>query len=194
MMSATTSWQLGRSILDRPPASRNFRGKWSKPAIHGYWRQSICRCRPGFWQLSFLNEVFLLLLTALVWIASAGALNDGSFGRWLSAGTVFLTPLWFYAFFILKDRDCAYPKACSCSDSYAPGGGGPLRAWLLTGASAFALLPLRSPLLLQDMGVAIGAVTARLMAPGRIWRRLAALVVGLPAMGALLLVASDPDG
>lgn len=146
---------------------------------------------PGVLGLKFFN-VFLLLLTALVWYRIGGALNDGSFGRWLSAGTVFLTPLWFYAFFILKDLAIVLIQSLFLLGLVRTWRGGPLRAWLLTGASAFALLPLRSPLLLQDMGVAIGAVTARLMAPGRIWRRLIVLVVGLPAMGALLLVASDP--
>lgn len=163
--------------------------------------------QPGYpWLLSLLNaltghdllvykllNLFLLILLALTWYRIGLALESARFARLMLVGIICLTPLWYYFFFLLKDLLIALLQSYFVLTV--------VKIWSvpripsLAGAavSCLALLALRTPLLVQNAAVLLGAVTSKAFARGVRGPRLAPHLVAVLSVVAAIPVVTNPE-
>lgn len=169
-----------------------FAGVLEQP---GYpWLLSIVNIFTGPDLLAYklLNLCFLILL-ALTWYRIAALLESPTFGRGVLISILFLTPLWYYVFFLLKDLTIALLQSLFLLGVVQQWRRNSLLPWLLIGAATAALLPLRSPLIVQNMAVLVAVLTLRLLGRERRSGRILALIFGGVLAAGLLVVASSPE-
>ncbi len=162
--------------------------------------------QPGYpWLLSLLNLVvepdlltyklvnlLVLILIALVWYRIGLILGDSTFGRTIAAGTLALTPLWFYVFFLRKDLVIVLLQSLFLLGLVQQWRQNRLDAWFLVGAATLLLLPFRTQLVLQNVAVAIGSIVLALAGNSRSQYRRWSLILGIPVMVGLLAAAANP--
>lgn len=162
--------------------------------------------QPGYpWLLSLLNllvapdllvyklfNLLVLTLLAIVWYRIGVVLGDRGFGRAMAVGVLILTPLWFYVFVLRKDLVIVLLQSLFVLGLVLQWQRNRWQAWFLVIAATLLLLPLRTPLVLQNSAVAIGSVLVFSVAQGKLLRTLPRMVILIAVVAGSLVVASDP--
>jgi len=163
--------------------------------------------QPGYpWLLSILNLVvepdllvyklanlLVLTLVALTWYRIGFVLGDRGLGRAMAAGTLMLTPLWFYVFVLRKDLVIVLLQSLFLLGLVQQWRQNRWGAWLLLGTATLLLLPFRTPLVLQNAAVATGSAILASAKSGRSKRRFWSLLLAIPVIAGLLAAAADPS-
>ncbi len=163
--------------------------------------------QPGYpWLLSLLNfftgpdllaykllNLLFLILTALTWYRIAVLLEGRKFGRVVLIGTLLLTPLWYYAFFLLKDLVITLLQSLFLLGLVQQWASRGLRTWLVIGISTFFLLLFRVHLVLQNVAVLFSTLTFMVFARGRRGLRLLPLIIGSIVAWGVLNVARNSE-
>lgn len=139
-----------------------------------------------------LFNLLLLISCGLVWYRIGIVLRSPAFGRALMVGILLTTPLWYYVFFLLKEMSIVLFQSLflwGLVESYARRS---IRPWLLVAAATVPLTLFRVPLILQNAGVAITALTASNLGRGR-RSGLLPVVAAAAIFALLIIVASNPD-
>lgn len=140
-----------------------------------------------------LFGLFVFVLIALTWYRIGVLLESFRFGRKVLVGILFLTPLWFYTFFLLKDLLVVFLQSLFLLGLLQNWRHPNAKSMLLIGLATLAILPFRAPLLLQNsvvFGVAIFLDLARYKEKSS---RIGRLVFSGLLIFSLLLVASNPE-
>jgi hypothetical protein len=142
--------------------------------------------------LSFkLFNLFLFIVLAIVWYRIGTLLESPAFGRYVFAGVLCLTPLWFYFFVLRKDMCIALLQSTFLL--------GVVKTWqqldrkavvLMAGATLGVLL-LRTYLAAQHVGIFLGVAALGLFAPGKI--KVWLLVSAFLFAGAVLAIGTSPE-
>jgi hypothetical protein len=164
--------------------------------------------QPGYpWLLSLLNliaegdllsfkllNLFFLLALSLIWYRIGVLLETPRFGRRVLLGSLLLTPLWYYVFFLLKDLAIALLQSLFLLGIVWQWTrvrvAGP---WLLAGAATFSLVLFRVPIVLHNIAVALGALVLMASGRGRERVHVLSMMIGAVVMVALIAIASDPQ-
>lgn len=147
---------------------------------------------PGLLAFKTLNLVFFLLLVH-VWMRIIAEIENVTLARLYAFCCVFLTPLWFYFFFLLKDLLIAFllsifvlgvVRAWKSPAAWS--------AWLLQLMAVVALLPLRAPLAGQALAVIAIVLVSRVVVKGG-WTNKVVMAV-MAAAGAIVIawLATNP--
>lgn len=162
--------------------------------------------QPGYpWLLSIINiftgpnllaykllNLCFLILVSLTWYRIAVLLESREFGRVVLISILFVTPLWFFCFFLLKDLTITLLQSLFLLGLVQQWRRNGLLPWLLIGAATLALLPFRSALVMQNMAVLVAMVTLNLFGRERRGGRILPLMFGGVLAAGLLVVASNP--
>lgn len=162
--------------------------------------------QPGYpWLLSIINiltgpdllaykllNLCFLILVALTWYRIAVLVESREFGRVVLISILFLTPLWLYFFFLLKDLTITLLQSLFLLGLVQQWRRNALLPWLLIGAATLALLPFRTPLVMQNMAVLLAMLTLNLFGRERRGGRILPLMFGGVLAAGLLVVASNP--
>lgn len=143
----------------------------------------------GFKSFNF----FCFLLLILTWANSVALLGRSGLSRSFALACLFLTPLWFYFFFLLKDMLIALLWAVFIN--------GLLRVyqdmrswkgWLLAFFAVVAFIPLRVPLVVQAVVVLLLVAVARSFSSGSLTRKSLTMLAGIFAAAVIIWFARDP--
>lgn len=146
----------------------------------------------GLLAYKFLN-VALLALTAVVWSEIGAILAPRRFGQAMMMAVLLTTPLWYYAFFLLKDLSIVFLQSLFLLGLVQACSGKSLRPWLIVGGATLVLVFFRTPLVVQNAGVAIGAMIMGVMGRGGGRRQLFPLLAATGLFLATLVVVTNPD-
>jgi hypothetical protein len=136
--------------------------------------------QPGYpWLLSLLNSLtghdlltykylnlFFLILLALAWYRIGLILDSRRFGRRLMVSVLLLTPLWYYVFFLLKDISIALLQSVFLLAVVRIMQTSKFRPVLMAIFTTFALLPMRTALMVQNGVVLFGTLGTNLLSKG----------------------------
>lgn len=143
----------------------------------------------GFKSFNF----FCFLLLVLVWARSVASLGGVSLSKSFALACLFLTPLWFYFFFLLKDMVIALMWAIFINgalrvyqDSLS------WKGWLLQLFAVAAFIPLRVPLVVQAAVVMLLVALARSIAIGTLARKSLTLLASGFAVAGIAWLVRDP--
>jgi hypothetical protein len=157
--------------------------------------------QPGYpWLLSSLNaltghdllvyklfNLFLLILLALTWYRIGLNLDSRKFARSVMVAVLLLTPLWYYAFFLLKDMAITLLQSVFLLATIRIWSAARAAPMFAAGWSTFALLLFRTPLVLHNAAVLVGAYALKAAARRARGSRFAPLL-----LGALLVAFAAP--
>ncbi|MBU1962835.1 MAG: hypothetical protein KJ675_16880 [Gammaproteobacteria bacterium] len=163
--------------------------------------------QPGYpWLLSLLSfmlghellvykfmNLFFLILLAIIWYRIGLTLESSQFGRRMMLLILFLTPLWYYVFFLLKDMSIALLQSLFVLAVVQIWSVPRARSIFSASYSSFGLLLFRTPLILQNATVLIGALTSKVFARGVRGGILAPLLVGLSLLAIAVPVVMNPQ-
>jgi hypothetical protein len=143
--------------------------------------------------LSFkLFNLTLLIVLANTWYRIAVLLESAAFGRFIFVSILALTPLWFYAFFVLKDIAIVLLQSLFLLGLVLQWRRNSLSAWFLIALATFALLPFRSFLVMQNILVLLGGIGLKQFGHefgGRILPLMLAVIISAVAVS----LASNPE-
>lgn len=140
--------------------------------------------------LKFFN-LALFLLTCVVWSRIGALLADSEFARRLSVWTVFLSPLWFYFFFLLKDLAIVLLQSLFLLGLVKLWIGQTRRGWLIVATASIVTLLFRAPLVVQNAGIAGICIVLQTTTAKRKQRATGTAVVGIALVAILLVLASN---
>lgn len=136
--------------------------------------------QPGYpWLLSLLNSItghdllvykylnlFFLILLAITWYRIGLILESQRLARRLLAGVFFLTPLWYYVFFLLKDLSITLLQSVFILIIAKLWQTTKLRLIMLAVLTSLALLPLRTALIIQNGILLFGSLSVNAFVRG----------------------------
>lgn len=175
-----------------------FIGSMEQP---GYpWLLSILYQFTGQDLIAFklLNVAFFVMLIP-IWYCIGSELESRMFGRALALAICFMTPLWYYGFFVLKDMAITLLQSMFLFGvvRVVSHRGSGLTGWLLCLGSTVALLPFRSQLVVVNVAVLLGSVILVLCRRKTRRTTVTALLVGLGMLSFLMVtvigISSNPD-
>lgn len=171
---------------------QRFIGALEQP---GYpWLLSIVQIFTGHNLLVYkLLNLFFFIMIAAIWYCIGSKIESPEFGRKIFLSILFLTPMWFYFFFTLKDMIITLFQSFFVLNV--------IRIWYRPAVSDFfgattstgALLLLRAPLVTQNAVVLLAAGILKLFAPGAAKNRTAPLLVALLALATVIPIVISPD-
>ncbi len=128
----------------------------------GYpWLLSMVNAAVGHDLLTYkLLNLFFLITLSIVWYRIGLILEGQRFARTVSLVVLLLTPLWYYAFFLLKDMTIALLQSAFLLGVVQIWSTVRMRAIALIALTTVGVILIRSPLLLQQAGVLAGSVLA----------------------------------
>jgi hypothetical protein len=140
-----------------------------------------------------LFGLFVFILIALTWYRIGVLLESFRFGRKVLVGVLFLTPLWFYTFFLLKDLLVVFLQSLFLLGLLQNWRNSSAKSLLLIGLATLAILPFRAPLLLQNAIVFGGAIFLDLARYKEKSSRIGRLIFSGLLIFVLVLIASNPE-
>lgn len=169
-----------------------FSGEMEQP---GYpWLLSILYQLTGHDLLAFklLNLALFVMLIPL-WYRIAAELESKSFGRAVAVAIFLLTPLWYYAMFLLKDIVITLLQSIFLLAVVQVSSGRGKGGWLLSLAATLALIPFRSQLVIVNVAVLAGAVALMSARRGNWGKSLTSVIMAVIVVGTVLTIASDRE-
>lgn len=175
--------------------------------VFDFGRFSSSHEQPGFpWLLSVVNNLFghdiiifkslnlmIIVSVSITWFCIGALLESKKFGRATAVCILILTPLWYYIFFLLKDISIVFLQSLFLLGLVATLRRYQIWSWLLIGSATVALIPFRSPTVLINVAVLVGAMTLRIVggrvSSGRILQIASAFAVA----GGFLVVAGNAN-
>lgn len=146
---------------------------------------------PGIAGFKALN-LFCFIALVFVWARSVEILGGARLSRNFAVACLFLTPLWFYFFFLLKDVLIALLMAIFLLGLIkvwlTPRS---LAGWALQLVAVIGFIPLRTPLVTQAAMILIIVFMARIVGRGSIRHKAAMFFMGMIAIAAILWLASS---
>ncbi|HPT50717.1 MAG TPA: hypothetical protein PKZ22_11035 [Accumulibacter sp.] len=139
-----------------------------------------------------LFGVFVFILISLTWYRIGVLLESIRFGRKVFLGVLFLTPLWFYTFFLLKDLLVVFLQSLFLLGLLQNWQRPCAKSMLLIGLATLAILPFRAPLILQNAVVFGGAIVLDLARNRGQSSRIGRFVFSGLLIFVLVLIASNP--
>jgi hypothetical protein len=160
---------------------------------------------PGFpWLLSILNHfvgqdllsfklfnLFLFIVLAIVWYRIGTLLESPTFGRYVFAGVLCLTPLWFYFFTLNKDMCIAVMQSVFLLGVVKVWERSDWKTLVLMLGSTLGVLLFRTYMAVQNVGIVLGVVALKAFAAGKI--KVWSLVLALFFTGAVLGIGTNPE-
>lgn len=161
--------------------------------------------QPGYpWLLSLLNSftghdllvykflnLFFLILLALTWYRIGLILDSRRFGRRLMVSVLLLTPLWYYVFFLLKDISIALLQSVFLLAVVRIVQIPKFRPLLIAIFTTFALLPMRTSLIIQNGAVLFMTLATNILSKGsrKAWLRF--ILVGIAILMPLVFLINN---
>jgi hypothetical protein len=178
-----------RSLSDAFDLTR-FVGFMEQP---GYpWLLSILNHFMGWDLLSFkLFNLFLFIVLAIVWYRIGTLLESPTFGRYVFAGVLCLTPLWFYFFVLLKDMSIAVLQSMFLLGVVKAWRRSDWEAWVLMAGATLGVLLFRTYLAAQHVWIVLGVAAFRVFAAGKI--KVWFLFLAFLLAGAVLAIGTSPE-
>lgn len=140
-----------------------------------------------------LFGLFVFILIALTWYRIGVLLESFRFGRKVLVGVLFLTPLWFYTFFLLKDLLVVFLQSLFLLGLLQNWRNPNAKSLLLIGLATLAIIPFRAPLLLQNAMVFGAAIFLNLARYKEKNPRIGGSVFSGLLIFVLVLIASNPE-
>jgi len=163
--------------------------------------------QPGYpWMLSLLNaltghdllvfkflNLFFLILLALTWYRIGLILESQQFARQMMLGILFLTPQWYYIFFLLKDMSISLLQSIFMLAAIQLWVSTRVRPIITAVLSSLVLLPFRTTLIVQNAAVLLGSFIIKAFGRRVRGNRLMPLLLGLLIFGVSLPLVTNPD-
>lgn len=140
-----------------------------------------------------LSNLVLLTLTAAAWGRIGSVIASPTFGRALLIAILVATPLWYYSFFLLKDMSIVFLQSLFLLGLVEAYSRSSWKPWALVAAATLALILFRTPLVVQNALVAIGAMTLGTLGRGGSRRQVMPLLLAGGLFLGIMVVVTNPD-
>lgn len=143
-------------------------------------------------QLKAVNLAVLLSLIP-IWYRIGLELETKEFARRLGIAIIFLTPLWYYGFFLLKDVFIAFLQSLFLMGLVQISKHRSFMPWILIGVASLVTILFRAPLVLVNLTVVVGVMMISLTKQGKWYQKASVTIIGAALVIGIISLASNPE-